>query len=166
MHPLLVSYFFGMQKLASKSIIRPALAGVLFDPQNNKLVVTDTFRLLEVSKTIEGITEPVVLRVPGFTGRSQVAVNDMGDIVIDGKKNLVVEQKTPGDEFPKYEQVLPKTEDAKFTFKVNAELLAGLLAEQAKHQKNPHVTLHFYEDNKGLFITGEDTRAIIMPVLR
>ena len=63
-----------MDKITSKSGIRPELQGVYFSRE--KMVATDSFRLLEVKKPIGLAGEPRVIKAKGFKGRGAVIIEE------------------------------------------------------------------------------------------
>ena len=62
-----------MHKLTAQRTSNRAIAGILFTP--TKMVATDGFRLLEVTKTINGVVAPTVMRATGFTGKGDVHID-------------------------------------------------------------------------------------------
>ena len=160
-----------MDKITSKSSIRPELQSVYFHP--DKMVATDSFRLIEIKKEI-GIPEPRLLKVKGFKGRGAVSVAD-GDIVNDGGK--LIKGERVDATFPHYEQIFAGLKDApRFTMHINAKLLSELLAEVDAQACDPHhkVRVDFFEKAKLLVLTAEgaakgyegkvSVRAILAPI--
>lgn len=147
-----------MHKLCSKSKLGRSIEGILFAP--DKMVATDSFRLLEVKKKIT-VDKPVVMAVKGFSGTGDnIIVNK--ETVVDGKKHLVA--FPINDQFPIYESIIPKTKPV-FEMTVDAKLFGELLLEQAKHQPGiSHVKLSFYGTNKVIKSVGKDTMGLTMPV--
>ena len=150
-----------MDKITSKSSIRPELQSVYFHP--DRMVATDSFRLIEVKKAV-GISEPRLLKVKGFKGRGAVSVAD-DDIVNDGGKLIQGERVDAA--YPDYEQILAGLKDApRFSMTVNAKLLSELLAEvdaQAHGDGNHKIRLDFFEKNKPLLITAEGEATVEVP---
>jgi hypothetical protein len=141
-----------MDKITSKTSIRPELEGVYFS--DDKMVATDSFRLLEVKKPIALAGKPRVIKVKGFRGRGIVAIADT-DIITDGAKLLQGERVEA--EYPEYEKVFDGLSDQpRFSMLVNAKYLAELLAEvDAQAGSHSHkVRLVFFESMKPLLVTA------------
>lgn len=138
-----------MDKITSKSSMRPELSAVYLTPE--KMVATDSFRLIEVKKPI-GINKPFLFKAKGFKGRGAVSVN--GDIINDDGK-LIQGERVDG-EYPDYEKALP-TDKPAFTMYLNAKYLAEIAAEVDAHAKDPFHTirLDFYDKHRPLVITAE-----------
>lgn len=157
-----------MDKIISKSSIQPELSAIYFTPE--KMVATDSFRLIEVKKGID-IAEPRLLKAKGFKGRGTVTIDD-NNLINDGGK-LIQGERVDGD-YPDYEKACFENGKPKFSMYVNAKLLAELLAEvDAQGQNSFHkVRLDFFDPLKPLLITtvpgggGPDTsvRAALSPM--
>jgi len=142
-----------MDKITSKSSIRPELTGVYFAP--DKMVATDSFRLIEVKKGIAIEGEPRVVRAKGFKGNKSVSVA-ADNIVKDGDK--LIQGEATGGTFPDYEKIFADAADKpRFTMLVNAKYLAELAAEVDAQSGDPFhkVEIAFYESMKPLLITAE-----------
>ena len=114
-----------MDKITSKSSIRPELTGIYFT--HDKMVATDSFRLIEVKKEVALEGEPRVVKAKAFRGRGAVSV-DANNLINDGG-NLIGGEATGGT-FPEYEKLFDEMSDApRFTMLVNAKYLAELAAE-------------------------------------
>src|ERR1700688_4100570 len=108
-----------MDKLKSNSQIRPELEGVYFWP--DKMVATDSFRLIEVKKEID-IRSPRLLKAKGFKGRGAVSVSEANVINDDGK---LIQGELVDADYPEYEQVFEGLgEQPRLTMHVNAKFLA------------------------------------------
>src|SRR5690242_8007543 len=140
-----------MDKITSKSSIRPELASIYFTP--DKMVATDSFRLIEVKKDIALEGEPRCIKAKGFKGRGSVIVGD-NDLINDGGK--LIQGERVDAEFPDYEKALP-TEKPAFTMYINAKYLAEIAAEvDAQAQNAVHkVRLDFYGEHRPLLLTSE-----------
>lgn len=151
-----------MDKITSKSSIRPELQSIYFAP--DKMVATDSYRLIEVKKEI-GITEPRLIKAKGFKGRGNIAVNP-DDLVNDGGK--LIQGERVNAEYPDYEKVFDGLKDApRFSVLVNARLLAELLAEADAQadDANHKVRLDFFETMKPLIITARGKSASVRALL-
>ncbi len=154
-----------MDKITSKSSIRPELTAIYFAP--DKMVATDSFRLIEVKKEI-GIAESRLIKAKGFKGHGTVGVGD-DDIVNDGGK--LIQGERVDATYPDYGQIFDGLRDApRFSVLVNAKMLAELLAEADAQADamNHKVRLDFFETMKPLVITAEgkaaSVRALIAPL--
>lgn len=155
-----------MDKITSKSAIRPELSGVYFAP--DKMVATDSFRLIEVKKDIAIAGEPRVVKAKGFKGNKSVAIT-ADNIVRDGDK--LIQGEATGGSFPDYEKIFADAADKpRFTMRVNAKYLAELAAEvdaQSGHGQHA-VDIIFYESMKPLLIAAEGengkVRALLSPM--
>jgi DNA polymerase III sliding clamp (beta) subunit (PCNA family) len=141
-----------MDKLTSKSPVRPELASVYFCP--DKMVATDSFRLIEVKKEID-IPAPRVLKAKGFRGRGSVSVSEANVINDDGK---LIQGELVEADYPDYETVFKGLGgQPRLTMHVNAKYLAELLTEidaQAGDQWHK-VRLDFFDTVKALLITSQ-----------
>jgi len=154
-----------MDKITCKSSVRPELQSIYFCP--DKMVATDSFRLIEVKKQI-GIPEPRLIKAKGFKGRGSVMVNP--DDVVNDDGNLIQGQRVDAA-YPDYEQIFDGLNDApRFSMLVNAKLLAELLAEADAQadDANHKVRLDFFETMKPLIITAQgrdaSVRALLAPM--
>jgi DNA polymerase III sliding clamp (beta) subunit (PCNA family) len=141
-----------MDTITSKTSTRPELQGVYFSA--DRMVATDSFRLLEVKKPIALAGEPRVIKAKGFRGRGIVAVAD-ADIITDSTKLLQGERMAA--EYPEYEKVFDGlSEQPRFSMVVNAKYLAELLAEVDAQAGTPFqkIRLDFFESMKPLLITA------------
>jgi hypothetical protein len=154
-----------MDKITSKSSIRPELQSIYFAP--DKMVATDSYRLIEVKKEI-GIPEPRLIKVKGFKGRGTVSVG-ADDIVNDDGK--LIQGERVDASYPEYEKIFDGVKEApRFSMLVNAKLLAELLAEADAHAEdaNHKVRLDFFETMTPLIITAQgktvSVRALLAPL--
>lgn len=151
-----------MDKITSKSSIRPELASIYFAP--DKMVATDSYRLIEVKKEI-GIPEPRLVKAKGFKGHGTVSVGD-DDIVNDDGK--LIQGEHVEATYPDYEPLLDGAKDApRFSMLVNAKLLAELLAEAdaQANDANHKVRLDFFETMKPLIVTAQGKNASVRALL-
>lgn len=139
-----------MDKITSKSTIRPELGSIYFTP--DKMVATDSYRLIEVKKDIE-VAEPCVIKAKGFKGRETVSIDDH-DIVNDGGK--LIQGARVDAEYPDYEQLFDLGEP-KFTMLVNAKYLAELAAEvdAQAHDTMHKMRIDFYGERRPLILSAE-----------
>jgi hypothetical protein len=155
-----------VNKITSKSTMRPELTGIYFAP--DKMVATDSFRLIEVKKDIAIEGAPRVIKAKGFRGNKAVSIA-ADNIVKDGDK--LIQGEATGGSFPDYEKIFADAADKpRFTMRVNAKYLAELAAEvdaQSGHGLHA-INIVFYESMKPLLITaeGEDAkvRALLSPM--
>ncbi len=151
-----------MDKITSKSSVRPELASVYFCP--DKMVATDSFRLIEVKKAID-IPVPRLLKAKGFKGHRAVSVNDANVINDDGK---LIQGELVENPYPEYEGVFNGLSDApRFTMTVNAKYLTELVAEvdaQSGHSFHK-IRLDFFESMKPLLITAEGEKVSVRGLL-
>jgi DNA polymerase III sliding clamp (beta) subunit (PCNA family) len=157
-----------MDKITSKSSIRPELSGIYFTP--DKMVATDSFRLIEVRKEIGLEGEPRIVKVKGFKGKDAIAIS-ADNIVKDGEK--LIQGEATGGSFPDYERIFADaSEKPRFTMLVNAKYLAELAAEVDAQAADPFhkIQLDFYEPMKPLLITAKgehvEVRALLSPMNR
>ncbi len=139
-----------MHKITSKSSIRPELSAIYFAP--NKMVATDSYRLIEVKKDIVFKGNPRPIKAKGFKGTKTVSIDD-NDLIHDGDK--LIQGERVDAEYPKYERVIP-TGKPIFSIKVNAKYLAEIIAEadaQAGSDYNHTVRLDFYGEHRPMLIT-------------
>jgi hypothetical protein len=160
-----------MDKITSKSSIRPELQSVYFWP--DKMVATDSFHILEVKKEI-GVDSPRLLKTKGFKGRGTVSIDER-NVVNDGDK--LIQGELVEAEYPDYERACFSEAEPKFSMRVNAKLLAELLAEVDAQTGSPlhKIRLDFFDTNKPLIITAEpgnhrdkpevSVRAALSPVM-
>lgn len=151
-----------MDKITSKSSIRPELQSIYFAP--DKMVATDSYRLIEVKKEI-GIAEPRLVKAKGFKGRGTISVGD-DDIVNDGGK--LIQGERVDATYPEYEKIFGGLKDTpRFSMLVNAKLLAELLAEADAQAEaaNHKVRLDFFETMKPLIITAQGESASVRALL-
>jgi DNA polymerase III sliding clamp (beta) subunit (PCNA family) len=142
-----------MDKITSKSSIRPVLQGIYFAP--DKMVATDSFRLIEVKKEISLEGEPRVMKAKGFRGHGAVSV-DANNLINDGGK-LIGGEVVDAD-YPEYEKVFEGLSgEPRFSMDINAKYLAEVAAEvDAQSGGAFHkVRLDFFESMKALVISAE-----------
>src|SRR2546423_169446 len=75
--------FTTMDKFTSKNVIRPVLTGIYFT--KDKMVVTDSFRLIEVTKDIDLEGEARIIKAARFKGRGNVSISK-DNLIKDGDK--------------------------------------------------------------------------------
>lgn len=167
-------------KIASKSAMRPEIAGVFF--KQDRTVATDGFRLLEVrtpadvkvedfpmvdgKAAMRGIQPFIVparslreIKLPKKTNLpicQNVAIKHLDDkraefLTTDLETaNITTARKVEG-KFPDYEQIFPTGEPAAQVV-INGELLAELVAIMAKLNKTSSVRLKFYGPEKPIVL--------------
>lgn len=155
-----------MDKITSKSIIRLELTGVYFAA--DKMVATDSFRLIEVKKDIAIEGEPRVIKAKGFKGSKSVSIT-ADNIVKDGEK--LIRGEATGGTFPDYEQVFEGLSgEPRFSMVINAKYLAEVAAEVDAQSGEPFhkVRLDFFESMKALVMSAEgenvSVRALVAPM--
>lgn len=151
-----------MDNIVAKSSIRPELQGVYFS--RDKMVATDSFRLIEVKKPIGLAGELRVIKAKGFKGRGAVA-NAENDIIADGAKLIQGERVAAA--YPEYERVFDGLSDEpRFSMVVNAKYLAELVAEVDAQAGSPFhkIRLDFFDSLKPLLITATGEAADNEPV--
>jgi hypothetical protein len=160
-----------MDKITSKSSIRPELQGIYFSP--GRMVATDSFRLVEVKKEISLEGEPRVVKAKGFRGRGEVSV-DADNLINDGGK--LIGGEVVDAPYPEYEEVFEGLSGGpRFSMVINAKYLAEVAAEVDAQSGNPFhkVRLDFFESMKALVISAEgrtnegrevSVRALVAPM--
>ena len=153
-----------MDKITGKSSIRPELSAIYFTP--DKMVATDSFRLIEVKKAID-IKEPRIIKAKGFKGRGTVTIGD-DDIINDHGK--LIQGERVDAEYPDYEKAAFDNGEPKFSIMLNIKYLAELAAEVAAQScaAFDKARLDFYDKDKPLIITADGgtikVRAALMPI--
>ena len=109
-----------MDKITGKSSIRPELSAIYFTP--DKMVATDSFRLIEVKKAID-IKEPRIIKAKGFKGRGTVTIGD-DDIINDHGK--LIQGERVDAEYPDYEKAAFDNGEPKFSIMLNISIWPSL----------------------------------------
>lgn len=142
-----------MDKITSKGGVRPESQGIYFSP--DKMVATDSFRLIEVKKEIAIEGEPRVVKAKGFRGRGDVSV-DANNLINDGGK--LIGGEVVNADYPEYEKVFEGLSgEPRFSMVINAKYLAEVAAEVDAQSGSPFhkVRLDFFESMKALVISAD-----------
>ena len=138
------------------SDVRPVLQKVLVT--KNKMVATDSYKLLEITNPNE-VEKDQLLHLPDFISTFK---NTERAVKVE-----TVENKTDGNQFPDYEQIMPKT-DPIMEFQVNAKLMIECL-EQFKNKEtdNNYVTIKLYSKEMSPIVmqgsgATENIKALLM----
>jgi DNA polymerase III sliding clamp (beta) subunit (PCNA family) len=142
-------------KYLSKADFKPELQSVYLS--GNKAVATDSFKLIEITRSRE-VTKPIMVRIPKGVKKID---NITPDGVIENGINKIQGEIIEGS-FPDYNQVIPKGEPVyKMTF--SPEYLAVIIDS---YKKAKEVTLNFYGDNKPMMINENGVLTLIMPIIK
>lgn len=141
------------------------IAGVRIMP--DRVAATDSYKLIEL-KADTAVAGPFTVKLPkGVKTFDSVTIKDNAAQITN--KGALYAAEVIAEEFPKYEQLIPKTEDAKISVTVNAEYLMQIAEAFKAHGKQGQVTLHLYDDkHKPILCTESDGKltALLMPVMQ
>jgi len=149
-----------LAKIATKYEIKPELARVMF--KGGKIVVTDSFKLLEIETENKGLD--VLIKAKDL--KAGDTVNTDGTITRkDGSIFTPVTMST--ETYPDYNQIMPTEKQLSEynKIKINADYLVDLLQAMPKG-KHGHVDLYVHKEDckKMIYITGEKSKGLIMPI--
>ncbi len=162
---------------ASKSKIRPELAGVMTDGRT--AVATDSFKLVEIVNDIEEtVVAPIIIdarqlnKIKGGTQEEYPIVEDIENhtaiVNTEGSAHTVQLYDAAG--YPKYQAIIDEAATRKSnTIKVNAAYLRDICDVLARIGTDESITLHVpHLALQPLYITatgnGHTARALLMPL--
>lgn len=139
-----------MQSIAQKKGYKPGIKGVLITPE--KMVVTDSFRLIEYKKASKN---------------GLMAVRpELGNTLLDGCKLLTIQDRVDASEFPDYEKIMPNDKPT-VSIRLQASFLASLskiVTDCLKEQGKLYVDLNIYDKRGMVELRGENVRGVLMRV--
>ena len=148
-----------LSEFISREHLKKAVEGVLITP--DKIVASDSFKLIEIESGDTGVKKPIVLKVARYINRfEKVVVMDGEHFVKDGDsfhKGKLVEEK-----FPDYEVLIPKSEPV-FTIKLSPLHLKEICTA---FEDKVYIKMEFHSESKPVVFT-ENTgslRALLMPI--
>jgi len=138
----------------SKGPVERSINGVLVTP--DKIVATDSFKLIEI-KQASDIQKPTVFKmVKGF--KTFETANDTGLIA---KYGTICSNSIMEDAFPEYEKVIPQGEPV-FEIDLSPEHLEAIFKAFKGY---PRITVKMYAKNKPVvFTNNKDIMALLMPM--
>lgn len=164
-----------LSAFTAKSDTKQELAGVLVT--KDKLVATDSFRLIEVqSEAGKDLEKPIIVKMQkGVKTFDHVTQNTDGTVTLTTKgASTPSAYVLDGDTFPKYEPLIPDIKNAIAHIKLNPQFLKEIAqAFEDLQGKNELNSVHMYvfeEESRAkpvLFTNDKGTaRALLMPILK
>jgi hypothetical protein len=146
-----------LSAFTNPSTLRPAINGVLITPK--KIVATDSYKLIEERCEV-GVTAPVIVRLPKGV-KTFASVSPDGKSIVGKRGEVYTTETLKADDFPEYEQVIPK-EDALSYVKLSAAHLMEICEAFAHGEKS--FTIEVHGPHKPVVFISGNKRALLMPM--
>lgn len=148
-----------IHKFVAKDSPKQSITGVLVTPE--KIVATDSFRLVEVTHPFPSVSEPTIVKLPKNCSKIDDISVSQGKVMVVSDGDISI-GAIVDDTFPVYDAIFP-TEKPMLEIKLNTAYLKEI-AEFFERNEQPTFTVKLYGNLKPVLFEAGNIRALLMPI--